>query len=113
MEKRADRKNTGKPKMHLIPLDKLVGLARVLEYGEKKYPTTDGSQNWRLGAPASEQISSLMRHLSPIIQYLQEPAANPALLYDEESGLPHIDHLMFNAISLRLALEEECDLEET
>lgn len=108
---RSKRFNSGKPRMDLIPLDKLVGLARVLEYGEKKYPTADGSQNWRLGAPAKDQIASLMRHLTPIIQYLQEPAADPDLLYDDESNLPHVDHIMFNVISLRLALEEECDLD--
>jgi len=108
--KRADRKNKGKPRMDLIPLDLLVGLARVLEYGESKYPTDDGSQNWRKGAPAQEQIASILRHLAPIISYYHQPNADSNLLRDEESGLPHIDHILFNCISLRLALEYEADL---
>lgn len=107
---RAMRYNNGKPRMDLIPLDLLVGLARVLEYGENKYPTDDGSQNWRMGAPVQEQIASLLRHLAPIMSFMQQPHPDWNTLLDEESGLPHIDHILFNCISLRLALEYEADL---
>ena len=108
---RSKRLNTGKPRMDLLPLDLLVGLARVLEYGENKYPTQDGSQNYRLGAPAKEQIASLLRHLSEITTYYHSPSCMEGSLFDKESGLPHVDHIIFNAIALRLALENECDLE--
>ena len=108
---RSKRENAGKPRMDLIPLDLLVGFARVLEYGESKYPTQDGSQNWRLGAPAKEQIASLLRHLSEITAYMHCAGVVNGSLFDKESGLPHVDHIIFNAISLRLALELECDLE--
>jgi hypothetical protein len=108
---RSKRYNSGKPRMDLIPLDLLVGLARVLEYGESKYPDPDGYQNWRRGAPAKEQISSLLRHLSPIMEHLHTPHLDSSVLYDSESLLPHVDHMLFNCISLRLALEQEYDLQ--
>lgn len=106
MEKeRAKRYNSGKPKLDLLPLDLLTGLARVLEMGEKKY----GRNNWRKGAPATEQLASMLRHLQPICEVLNaDKDAN--LLLDAESGLPHIDHILFNVISLRLALETEHNL---
>jgi hypothetical protein len=106
MEKeRAKRYNSGKAPLDLLPLDLLTGLARVLEMGEKKY----GRNNWRKGAPSTEQLASMLRHLQPISEVLN--ADKPAsLLYDAESGLPHIDHILFNVISLRLALETEHNL---
>lgn len=107
MEKeRAKRFNTGKPRLDLLPLDMLTGLARVLEMGEKKY----GRNNWRKGAPATEQLGSLLRHLQPISEVLNADK-NSDTLYDAESGLPHVDHILFNVISLRLALEAEYELE--
>ena len=107
MEKeRAKRFNTGKPRLDLLPLDLLTGLARVLEMGEKKY----GRNNWRKGAPATEQLGSLLRHLQPISEVITADK-NRDTLYDAESGLPHVDHILFNVISLRLALEAEYELE--
>jgi hypothetical protein len=91
---RAKRFNSGKVPMHYVPLDMLQGLARVLEDGAVKY----GNDNWRLGAPATEQIDSLLRHLSKL---------QSGEVLDEESTLPHVDHMIFNCISLRLALEKE------
>lgn len=103
MEKeRAKRYNSGKVPLDLLPLDMLTGLARVLEMGEKKY----GRNNWRKGAPATEQLASMLRHLQPIMEALNADKG-AELLYDSESGLPHVDHILFNVISLRLALENE------
>ena len=105
MTERAKRFNTGKAPLDLLPLDMLTGLARVLEMGEKKY----GRNNWRKGAPATEQIASLLRHLQPISEVLNADG-NSDGLYDTESGLPHVDHMLFNVISLRLALEAEYNI---
>ena len=102
---RAKRYNSGKPQLDLLPLDMLTGLARVLEMGEKKY----GRNNWRKGAPATEQLACMLRHLQPISEVLNADKG-PNLLYDAESGLPHIDHILFNVISLRLALETEYNI---
>lgn len=103
---RAKRFNSGKPKLDLLPLDMFTGLARVLEMGEKKY----GRNNWRKGAPATEQVASLLRHLQPIMEALNADLEGSETLYDSESGLPHVDHILFNVISLRLALENEYDI---
>lgn len=99
---RAKRFNKGKPPLDLLPLDLLTGLSRVLEMGEQKY----GRNNWRKGAPAKEQIASMLRHLQPIMEALNADKGTD-FLYDTESGLPHVDHMLFNVISLRLALETE------
>lgn len=99
---RAKRFNSGKPRLDLLPLDLLTGLSRVLEYGQNKY----GRNNWRNGAPATEQIASLLRHLQPIMEVLNTDGKE-GHLNDAESGLPHVDHMLFNVISLRLALEAE------
>jgi hypothetical protein len=101
---RAKRYNSGKPRLDLLPLDLMSGLARVLEYGEGKY----GRNNWRQGAPATEQVASLLRHLQPIMECLNTDAKEG--LHDTESGLPHVDHMLFNILSLRLALESEFNL---
>lgn len=102
---RAKRYNSGKPPLDLLPLDLLTGLARVLEMGEQKY----GRNNWRKGAPAKEQIASMLRHLQPIMEALNADKGKD-FLFDAESGLPHVDHILFNVISLRLALETEYNI---
>lgn len=101
---RAKRYNTGKPPLDLLPLDLMTGLSRVLEYGQSKY----GRNNWRQGAPATEQVAALLRHLQPIMLALNTDTAEG--LYDTESGLPHVDHMLFNVLSLRLALQSEMGL---
>jgi hypothetical protein len=102
---RAKRFNSGKPRLDLLPLDLLTGLSRVLEYGEGKY----GRNNWRQGAPATEQVASLLRHLQPIMEALNDDNSREQF-FDPESGMPHVDHILFNVISLRLALEREHNL---
>jgi hypothetical protein len=108
MEKeRAKRFNKGKAPLDLLPLDMFTGLSRVLEMGEKKY----GRNNWRKGAPATEQLACMLRHLQPISEVLNSDRDDlQFLLYDTESGLPHIDHILFNVLSLRLALQNEYNL---
>ena len=101
---RAKRYNSGKPRLDLLPIDLMTGLSRVLEYGESKY----GRNNWRKGAPATEQVACLLRHLQPIMEALNTDSREG--LFDAESGLPHVDHMLFNVLSLRLALQAEMGL---
>lgn len=78
------RYNTGKAKLHMIPLCTLEGEARVWEYGAKKYAIG----NWMKGAPWSVPFDSLMRHMALL---------QAGELYDVESGQLHTSHILCNA----------------
>jgi hypothetical protein len=83
------RYNAGKPRLsHVLTAPKaLEGLARIFEYGAQKY----APHNWKKGLPTDEVVDSLMRHLL---------AFQNSEKLDAESGLPHIDHVLWNALVL-------------
>jgi hypothetical protein len=81
------RFNAGKPAMELIPLGGLEPAARVFEYGAKKY----AAWNWAKGMPWSVVVGCMMRHLA---------AMQRGEDLDPESGLPHVGHLLCNALML-------------
>lgn len=108
------RYNTGKPKWSLVHFKSLLPMVRVLEYGAHKYSVfksdtldfipgsqvtqeqakklellSSGADNWKKGLGRQNIIDSLLRHAAAI--------ADGEWL-DEESGLPHIGHLMCNAM---------------
>ena len=72
--------DTEKPRMDLLDPDALTGLASVLTFGAQKY----AAHNWRNGLEYSRVSAALHRHLAAI-----QRGEN----IDQESGLPHIDHL--------------------
>jgi len=82
----ADRHNDGKPEMSYVLQGPkgLDGLAKVLEFGSRKYYRG----NWLKGFPDTSLIDSMMRHLTAYIS---------GEILDPESGLPHIDHIHANA----------------
>lgn len=83
-----ERKNIGKPPMHLLPWDALLELARHYEAGAKKYP----ERNWEKGFKWSEQTAaSLMRHLAKWHQGED---------FDPENGMPHDLAIAWNALAL-------------
>lgn len=85
----AERKNAGKAKLSFIleARHALEGLARVLEKGAIKYARS----NWRKGLKFTEQVDSLSRHLAAFTSGEDN---------DPETGLPHVDHILCNALFL-------------
>lgn len=93
------RANSGKPKLSMVleARKALEGAAMVLMFGEQKYARSD----WKKGLDLNECMDSLMRHATKYMdgEYLD---LNPETgLADEGySGLPHLDHLLVNALFL-------------
>src|SRR3990170_3000081 len=108
------RYNDGKPQWSLVDFDSLEPLVRVLEYGAHKYSifednkgnrikgadiskeegetlslVSSGKDNWKLGFDNNKLLESLARHLFVLMK---------GEVNDPESGLPHIGHLMANAL---------------
>lgn len=79
----ADRFNTGKADLSLIPLATLEDEARVWEYGAKKY----SAGNWLRCANWNVPLASLLRHLS---------AWQSGEDFDPETGLSHLGHISCN-----------------
>ena len=80
-------------KLHVIPYDQVPyqeitdAFIRVAEFGVKKY----GTWNWSLGIPRVQVLGSLLRHA---FAYLRGEDC------DKETGLPHTDHIIWNAAVL-------------
>ncbi len=60
---------------------------RVAEFGAKKY----APRNWEKGIPQSQIATSLQRHLWAYMEGQDN---------DPESGLSHLDHLLWNAVAM-------------
>lgn len=87
-EVKGARFNEGKPRLDLLPLDALRGVADVFEYGARKY----AENNWRGGMLYSTMLASTLRHL--LAFQVREN-------HDQESELHHIDHAITNLLMLR------------
>lgn len=73
-----------KVRLTLAPRKIMVDIARIREYGNKKY---GDPENWRSVEPERYK-DAMMRHM---FAYLDDPDG-----MDEESGLPHLWHLATN-----------------
>lgn len=93
MEK-AIRHNAGKLEWSLVDFRSLESLVRVLEFGKQKY----SRNNWKKGLYTRETCESLLRHTYAFLEGQD---------LDEESGLSHIGHIMFNAMALAHMLREK------
>lgn len=82
---KALRFNEGKPRWTLVHFMSMTPLVSVLEYGAKKY----APYNWKKPMSRSDILDSLQRHMAKLIDGEEN---------DEESGLPHIGHVMANAM---------------
>lgn len=74
----------GKPQLTLVPRQIIFDIAKVREYGVKKYKDPD---NWRR-VSVDRYRDAAFRHF---MAYLDDPYG-----VDEESGLPHLAHLACN-----------------
>jgi hypothetical protein len=80
---RAQRHNTGKLRLDLLPPEAIEGLASIVTYGAEKYADRD----WEKGDKYMTTYASLQRHLL---------AFHKGIDIDEESGLSHLHHAMAN-----------------
>ena len=86
-KERGARFSDKKPRFDLIPPYPLRELAMIYTFGAQKYE----DENWAKGMPWREVIASLERH----INYWKRGEK-----FDEESGLHHLMHIAWNAITL-------------
>ena len=93
-ESQEAKKDAGKPRLTLVPMQILWDVARVREYGNQKYKDPE---NWRQVEP-SRYREAAFRHF---LKYLDDPSGK-----DAESGLPHRWHLETN-LAFLAALEDE------
>ena len=86
------KSDAGKPRLSLVPTEIINCIARVREYGVKKYVDPD---NWK-HVSVDRYHDALFRH---VIAYMDNPYSA-----DTESGLPHLWHIACNVAFL-------CELE--
>lgn len=80
--------DSGKPKLSLVPTEIINCIARVREFGNRKY---GDSESWRR-VDKQRYKDAMFRHL---LKYV-----NDSNSVDEESGLPHLWHLACNVAFL-------------
>ena len=79
--------DAGKPRMDLIPPEAMVALGIVLSGGALKY----GERNWEKGFAWGRSVAALQRHLTAWVAGQN---------YDQETGLPHLWHVLTNSAFL-------------
>lgn len=90
--------DAGKPRLSLVPRKIIWAIAKIREYGNKKYGDPN---NWRK-VEVERYRDAAYRHF---MKYLDDPTG-----VDEESGLPHLWHLATN-ISFLCELEKIDELQ--
>ena len=95
------RYNTGKPEMSMVleANKAMEGVAKVLMHGKAKYHRG----NWLGGLAHMGIVDCLMRHLTAYVSGEDK---------DAESGLPHVDHVLANALFLSQMYHTRPDLDD-
>ena len=86
MEKDLLKQTEGKLNLTLVPRKIILAIAKVREYGNKKYGTAN-PDNWKANSKELYNAAAF-RHF---IAYLDDNES-----VDNESGLPHLHHLACN-----------------
>lgn len=92
----AMRFNNGKLQWSLVHFKSLEPMVKVLEFGAQKYDR----DNWKKGLGLGKVMESMMRHVAAIMD---------GEITDPESGLPHIGHIMCNAMFWQYEYEKYGD----
>lgn len=80
--------DTDKPRWDLLPLDIIEELVKILTHGSKKY----ADNNWKFVRPfRNRYFAAMMRHIK---------AWQKGEVFDKESGLPTMAHVMCNVMFL-------------
>jgi hypothetical protein len=87
-EEMGRKDDAGKPRLDLLPFAELEEVARVLDFGAKKY----SPGNWRFVQDGAQ------RYLRAALSHLGKHADGH--LVDEESGLLHVAHAACSALFL-------------
>lgn len=85
---KAEKDDTGKPSITMIPSGPLKDLAQVFMFGAKKY----GKGNWKEGFVYSRLLDAVYRHM---MAWFEGEDLDP------ESGLPHLSHATWGLVILR------------
>ena len=93
--------DAGKLRYSLIPPEATRALAEVLSFGARKY----APNSWQTVPNAPE------RYLDALIRHLE--AHRSGELYDPESNLPHVYHLLCNAAFLTYFTQKELNARTT
>lgn len=93
------KNDQGKPRISLIPKAAILGAARGLTYGEKKY----GTHNFRNGLSFSRLADATMRHLTSWLEGENN---------DPESSLSHLDHAIASLAMLKFMEEHRADMDD-
>lgn len=94
----AAKADCGKPQLSLVPTEILTAIARIREYGNRKYKSKD---NW-MTVEIERYRDAAYRHW---VSYINDPKS-----IDKESGHPHLWHVACN-IAFLIALEDKtCNL---
>lgn len=80
------KRDQGKDRWDLVPLDSMKGAVRVFTMGAEKY----AERNWEEGMRYGRVYASLMRHLTAFWEGEDM----------DESGYHHLDHALANAMML-------------
>lgn len=91
--------DSDKPPMDLLDADALEELARVLEFGRKKY----AAHNWRKGIALTRLVAAALRHLLRLASGERN---------DPETGLSHAAHAMCCCMFMLWTIKNRPDLDD-